>query len=195
MFITELWGTLVLKQQQKSNNIPCKLCLTPSYLPDIKWSPQTLLNAVAWAVTSPLLRRASEVARRSTLKACFLGFHLDTIAGIRQYPLSFSVLERFEQPSTAQKFTITRKLQDYLQIGPRTHTICFDACPPLREITWRDVTSEMGLYDDSIGEHGMKQNKLRFCCLSSSRAARAARLFVKIFCGLFKTKTRKKNKQ
>ena len=65
--------------------------------------------------------------------------------GIRQYALSFSVLERFEQSSTAQKFTITRKLQDYLQIGPQTHTICYDACPPLREITWRDVTSEMGL--------------------------------------------------
>ena len=79
--------------------------------------------------------RASQVARRSTLKACFLGFDLDTIARIRQYPLSFSLLERFEQPSTAQMFTIEQKLQDYLQLCPRTHTICFDACPPLREIT------------------------------------------------------------
>ena len=42
--------------------------------------------------------------------------------------------ERFEQPSTAQKFTIERKLQDYLQLGPQTHMICFHACPPLREI-------------------------------------------------------------
>ena len=25
--------------------------------------------------------------------------------------------------------------EDDLQIGPRTHTICFDACPPVREIT------------------------------------------------------------
>ena len=25
--------------------------------------------------------------------------------------------------------------QHYLQIGSRTHTSCFDACPPLREIT------------------------------------------------------------
>ena len=72
---------------------------------------------------------------RSTLKACFLGFDLDTIAGIRQYPLSFSLLERFEQPSTAQKFTIEQKLQDYLQLGPRTRRICFDACPPLRKMT------------------------------------------------------------
>ena len=47
----------------------------------------------------------------------------------------FSLMERFEQTSTAQKFTIERKLQDYLQLCPRTHTICFDACPPLREIT------------------------------------------------------------
>ena len=92
-------------------------------------------HSVASPTRSSLLIRASQVARRSSLKACFLGFHLDTIAGIRQYPLCFSVLERFEQPSTAQKFTITRKLQDSLQIGPRTHTICFDACPPLREIT------------------------------------------------------------
>ena len=137
---------LVQKQQQKSNNIPCKLCLTPSYLPDIKWSPQTLLNAVASAATSSLLRRASQVARRSKLKACFLGFHLDTIAGIRQYPLSFSVLERFEQPSTAQRFTITRKLQDYLQIGPRTHIIRFVLMLVLHFAKSRDVTSEMGLF-------------------------------------------------
>ena len=68
-------------------------------------------------------------------QACFLGFDLDTIAGIRQYPLSVSLLERFEQPSIAQMLTITQKLQDYLQIGPPTHTICFYACPPLREIT------------------------------------------------------------
>ena len=42
MFITEHGGTLVQKQQQKWNKIPCILCLTPSYVPDIKWSPQTL---------------------------------------------------------------------------------------------------------------------------------------------------------
>ena len=46
-----------------------------------------------------------------------------------------SVLERFEQPSTAQKFTIERKLQGYLQLGPRTHAIYLDACLPLREFT------------------------------------------------------------
>ena len=42
-------------------------CLTPSYIPDIKWSPQTLLNAVASAARSSLLRRVSQVARRSKL--------------------------------------------------------------------------------------------------------------------------------
>ena len=36
---------------------------------------------------------------------------LDTIAGIRQYPSSFAVVERFEQPSTAQKFAITRNVE------------------------------------------------------------------------------------
>ena len=44
--------------------------------------------------------------------------------------------------SSPKKFT--RRLQDDLQILPRTHTICFDACPPAREITWCDVTSEKG---------------------------------------------------
>ena len=46
-------------------------------------------------------------------QACFFGFDLDTVAGIRQYPLSFSLLERFQQPSTAQplreNFKITFK--------------------------------------------------------------------------------------
>ena len=37
MFFTEHWGTLVQKKQQKSNTILCKLCLTPSYIHDIKW--------------------------------------------------------------------------------------------------------------------------------------------------------------
>ena len=55
------------KQQQNSNNIPCKLCLTPSYIPDIKWSQQ---NSVASAARSSLLIQASQVARSSTLKDC-----------------------------------------------------------------------------------------------------------------------------
>ena len=36
-------------------------------------------------------------------------------------------------------------LETELQIRPRTHKISFDACPPVDEITWRDVTSEKGL--------------------------------------------------
>jgi len=38
-----------------------------------------------------------------------------------------------------------QKLQDYLEIGPGKHAICFDDCPPVCEIMCRDVTSEMGL--------------------------------------------------
>ena len=100
----------------KINNIPCKLCLTPSYVPDIKL---VTANSVKFSsVSCKVFPSNTGEPSRSTFKACFLGFDLDTIAGIRQYPLSFSLFERFEQSSTAQKFTIAWKLQDYLQIGP-----------------------------------------------------------------------------
>ena len=39
-----------------------------------------------------------------------------------------------------------------------THTICFDACPPVREITWRYVTSKMGLLWQG---KGVEMNVLR----------------------------------
>ena len=60
--------------------------------------------------------------------------------------ISFVLLSVGTIWAAKHRTNITRKLQDYLQIGPRTHTICFYACKPPREITWRDVTSEMGLY-------------------------------------------------
>ena len=48
------------------------------------WYKMVTANSVKFSSVSsnicPLLIRASQVARRSTLKACFLGFDLDTIA-------------------------------------------------------------------------------------------------------------------
>ena len=33
-----------------------------------------------------------------------------------------------------------------LNPSPNTYMICFDACPPVREITWRDVTSRIRIF-------------------------------------------------
>ena len=52
------------KQQQNSNSIPYKLCLTPSYVPDTKWSPQTHLQDLPFYL---VLIRASQVVRHSRL--------------------------------------------------------------------------------------------------------------------------------
>ena len=53
--------------QQKSNNISCKMCHTSSYVPDIKWSPQSLQNSVASVARSSLRIRASQAVQRSKL--------------------------------------------------------------------------------------------------------------------------------
>ena len=74
------------------------------------WYKMVTANFVKFSSVScrifPLIR-VSQVPRHSTLKACILGFNLDTIKGIQRYPLSLSLFEWFEQPSTAQKFTIS----------------------------------------------------------------------------------------
>ena len=42
-------------------------CLTPSYVPDMKWSPQNLQNSVASVARSSLLILANQAVRRSKL--------------------------------------------------------------------------------------------------------------------------------
>ena len=81
------------------------------YKPDMKWSPQTLRNGLGSAPRPSLRILEGHVARRSMLKARFLAFDLVIIAGMRKKLLSFSLLDRFEQPNTAHKFTISRKKQ------------------------------------------------------------------------------------
>ena len=52
------YGTLryvSLETTAKTNNISCKLCLTSSYLPDIKWLPQTLLRWLPRVITNIVL--------------------------------------------------------------------------------------------------------------------------------------------
>ena len=110
------WGNKDRNRQNRSSWYTVHL-----YKPDMKWSPQTLWNGLGSAPRSSLRILESHVARRSMLKALFLAFDLVIIAGLRKKLLSFSLLERFEQPNTAQKFTISRK-------KPRINSLQFKKC-------------------------------------------------------------------
>ena len=59
-------------------------CSIYLYVPDIKWSLQTLTKLLGFEERSSLRILASQVARRSLLRACFSSFGLVIIAGSRK---------------------------------------------------------------------------------------------------------------